>query len=674
MGAEYRIMVVKEFIQLLVNSGHMFTYIKSVVLQGLTKYTYMVSRDQLPSSDKRYMPLHRLRTFKSDERKLSKYVNKAVWFTNIDVKDKYRNSWKGWIKRKKENKWRRDKQHNKGKKTNITTAIFIPKTGGGKLIEAIQKVEDDQLSNKIPWQVKLLEKPGTPLSILFTKRFEMLQGCYRGDACICEGKATVCMVKGVVYQATCCACGPKASYIGETARQLGVRAQEHNDKAMNFNMDSFMIDHWMNDHPLDTVAPKFKFKVISKHSDALGRQVNEAVVIRDKGVLNKKKEYALNEIITMEPKTYSWEEAQTNKKLLGVEAYREKCLRNFINVMSVVVNSDHENTRSITILDNGLTISRSKAEKRRRSNKVGCKQQAHSKRIKTMNSSTPSDFKSYRNVPELSPISPRQINIGGLRVEENASGLSSEGDMSGAMLEAKRTNLSNETSRIDLHEQKPAESLVEVLAQQAVTIDNHSEAEGSFIRRRLLSERSSSGVLIEDIDWGMEVKFNKCQGDSRSYETEDILEVDESFGLHWLFNSMIMDSDENGTEDLEEYYLGRLFEEDHFEEEPIDVHQVSRLVEFKKQNKLYSLFKEEHLYTETFSKRKRSPEQATPSKARRMTVTGDASPALRRDLHTRRARTASLSACGKGNARTGSGQKQVLLSQIWGKIKKNPIE
>ena len=137
---------------------------------------------------------------------------------------------------------------------------------------------------------------------------------------------------------------------------------------------------------------------------------------------------------------------------------------------------------------------------------------------------------------------------------------------------------------------------------------------------------------------------------------------------------MIMDSDENGTEDLEEYYLERLFEEDHFEEEPIDVHQVSRLVEFKKQNKLYSLFKEEHLYTETFSKRKRRPEQAAPSKARRMTVTGDASPALRRDLHTRRARTASLSARGKGNARTGSGQKQVLLSQIWGNIKKNPIE
>ena len=92
MGSQHRVELVNDFIQLLVNSGHKFVYIKSIILQGLTKFVYMVSRAKLPPTDKRYMPLHRARSFNSDERKLMKYVNRATWYTQMDVKDRFRNT------------------------------------------------------------------------------------------------------------------------------------------------------------------------------------------------------------------------------------------------------------------------------------------------------------------------------------------------------------------------------------------------------------------------------------------------------------------------------------------------------------------------------------------------------------------------------------------------------
>ena len=54
-----RIQILEEFIQLMVNSSHKFVFIKAVLLQGLSKYEHMVTRDQLPSDDVRHMPLHR---------------------------------------------------------------------------------------------------------------------------------------------------------------------------------------------------------------------------------------------------------------------------------------------------------------------------------------------------------------------------------------------------------------------------------------------------------------------------------------------------------------------------------------------------------------------------------------------------------------------------------------
>ena len=74
----------------MVNSSHKFAFIKSVMLQGITKFQYMCNRDGLDPEDKRYMPLHRERQHRGHERMLLKYVNQMLWFTDEKLSDPFR--------------------------------------------------------------------------------------------------------------------------------------------------------------------------------------------------------------------------------------------------------------------------------------------------------------------------------------------------------------------------------------------------------------------------------------------------------------------------------------------------------------------------------------------------------------------------------------------------------
>ena len=100
MGIQTRNDIVQQFIQMLINSGHKYQYVKAVILQGLSKYVHMVYRDSLPKNDKKYLPMHRSRTFDMKRRKLLKYTEQATWFTNMKLGDKFKNEWKGWINTK----------------------------------------------------------------------------------------------------------------------------------------------------------------------------------------------------------------------------------------------------------------------------------------------------------------------------------------------------------------------------------------------------------------------------------------------------------------------------------------------------------------------------------------------------------------------------------------------
>ena len=133
---------------------------------------------------------------------------------------------------------------------------------------------------------------------------------------ICEDSGLKCTKKGVVYKASCLECksgmsdqeshGVGSVYIGETSRQFGRKALEHIKNVSFMKKNSFIVQHWMERHSLQTSDPKFKFKIVSTYGDALSRQLSEALQIRTQGNLNRKSEQAGAELGQAQPKLGFW--------------------------------------------------------------------------------------------------------------------------------------------------------------------------------------------------------------------------------------------------------------------------------------------------------------------------------------------------------------------------------
>ena len=60
---------------------------------------------------------------------------------------------------------------------------------------------------KVGWGVKLVERPGSPLAMIFVKKEPMKLGCPLRDKCIiCENEGVKCNKKKVVYLGECLTC------------------------------------------------------------------------------------------------------------------------------------------------------------------------------------------------------------------------------------------------------------------------------------------------------------------------------------------------------------------------------------------------------------------------------------------------------------------------------------
>ena len=71
------------------------------------------------------------------------------------------------------------------------------------------------------------------------------------------------------------------------------RAKEHEADRVGELEESHQIKHWVLDHPDVDAPPKFRSKMMSSFSDALTRQLSEAVRIEMRGedILNSKAEF-----------------------------------------------------------------------------------------------------------------------------------------------------------------------------------------------------------------------------------------------------------------------------------------------------------------------------------------------------------------------------------------------
>ena len=492
-GHETRMAAIKKYIQLMRNSNHTFVYIKSVILQALTKFMFMTGRSKLAPSDKLFKPLHRSREFDGENRMLEKYLNHSTWYKSLNVGDMYKDLWKRNITRKGSGgKANYKKVHRLGdanKKTgemiekDTTTTLFVPQSPGGQLLLDLEEMEKLlQEDNDIRWRCKLVERPGIPIALKLLKKFPPIEGCPLGQKCkVCDNLGIKCANKGVVYSATCQLCTEdvnndtkvgtvsshqtmkKGIYIGETARPLRSRAKEHMDAVENFKKESFIIEHWMIEHGLEPSAPTFKFKTLGVYKNAMTRQLSEAIQILDQGSCNRKSEFSNNELIRMESYQYSWEREQEEKMNNVARVEHEKKVVDFINVMSNVC-------RSKDTQDMHKTLSCYRSKKRSVQGTESLK-----KRFK-MNTSTPLSKHERR---EVSLIEISDTSCESLAEEVNLSnGSGAEGE---DLKKNEELPVNIEPLRVS---RKEKETKFMVMVKNFITMEEHAEALAFFKHRR----------------------------------------------------------------------------------------------------------------------------------------------------------------------------------------------
>ena len=157
----------------------------------------------------------------------------------------------------------------------------------------------------------------------------------------------------------------------------------------------------MESHYLQTEAPKFKFEVLSLHKDALSRQLCEALHIRTQGNLNRKSEFAVNEIIRMQTGKYSWEQRKVEREQQRDQGVWEERIKCFVEVMSNVIRLC-KNERNTMSDPNGLYCYRSIGTKR-----IAPKNKRETtgpKKRRIMNTSTPVAYRVPAHDLNDSPI------------------------------------------------------------------------------------------------------------------------------------------------------------------------------------------------------------------------------------------------------------------------------
>ena len=153
----------------------------------------MKERALLSQSNPKFNPYYRSKWYNFETRCKLRYTNRALWYSDQRVGDPYKQDWKRRVNRKGANKSPHHTENQiKLKMTNVTTVMFVPSTVDGGLINKLENLEQKLYSEKaFDWNVKLVEKSGTPLTVLFYQE----NACCRWvpPKCKSHRKSSYCM-------------------------------------------------------------------------------------------------------------------------------------------------------------------------------------------------------------------------------------------------------------------------------------------------------------------------------------------------------------------------------------------------------------------------------------------------------------------------------------------------
>ena len=139
-------------------------------------------------------------------------------------------------------------------------------------------------------KIKVVEKAGTRVKDILTKSNPFRgNNCLDDECAVCQqyGGKGQCKQREVIYQLTCKGCEER--YIGETARSLGERVQEHVR-----GKSSALHEHMQKKH--EGQFQEIQVKILNRcPGDAMLRQVMESTYIKElKPEMNRKEEWTDN--------------------------------------------------------------------------------------------------------------------------------------------------------------------------------------------------------------------------------------------------------------------------------------------------------------------------------------------------------------------------------------------
>ena len=126
---ESQVNIIEKFTQSLSNSGHSYSFSKSVILQALTRYKTLKIRSKLEQQNPRYLPLYRDKHFDWERRCKVKRTLGKTWFTGKNFGDKFKQEWKRRVKRKGRKRITfRGGEAKKQRTEAPSTVMFVPST------------------------------------------------------------------------------------------------------------------------------------------------------------------------------------------------------------------------------------------------------------------------------------------------------------------------------------------------------------------------------------------------------------------------------------------------------------------------------------------------------------------------------------------------------------------
>ena len=220
---------------------------------------------------------------------------------------------KFWQREERQSR-KEEKKHTWYQKRDDETVVFVDATPHGQLAkECRQALKESQI------KIKVIEKAGKSLKRCLCRSdpFRFLS-CDNEKCHLCKiGSNVNCKSRELVYEMKCQGCqNEKGMYIGETARSIGERVNEHITGYENKSKNSVFHRHVVDEH--QGIPQEIEIKVLAScRNDAMLRQVTEAVCIKElKPMINMKEEWGnTNNIRERRNKYFDSKNSKTKERI-----------------------------------------------------------------------------------------------------------------------------------------------------------------------------------------------------------------------------------------------------------------------------------------------------------------------------------------------------------------------